>query len=160
MVEIVDFTSRKAELEGVSESATVETPNPDNVRLVCNSCSCMSFEIDGNNNVLCAGCGVLITVDGVDLVMRLKNFDPGAVLLEKHPQPFVQLSNRPLESLLNDIRKDEDGLVFLLAAFASGAIRYKLASPVDSGDNGRIEWIYSRTSIMLKAEGVDLGDGN
>ena len=160
MSEVVDFASRKAELEGVSGSTVVETPKPENVRLVCNTCSCMSFEIDGNNNVLCAGCGVLITVEGVDLVLRLKNFDPGAVLLEKEPQPFVQLSNWPLESLLNDVRKDEEGLVFILAAFASGAIRYKLASPVENGDNNRIEWIYSRTSAMLEAEGVDLEDGN
>lgn len=161
MSDVIDFIARKAEAEGVSDDQVSETPRLENLRLTCNTCGCMSFEVDGHNFIICAGCNSqIVDSDDVNLIANAPKFDPSLVAVVEEPRAFTAMNNLSLEKFIELLRKDDSSMVFVMAAYASGTIRYRVNVPIETTDEERINWIYERTSRMLECEGVDLGVGD
>ena len=158
MSDVIDFMARKAEAEGVSDDQVPEAPKLENLRLTCDMCGCMSFEVDGNNSIICAGCNSQIMgVDDVNVIARVPKFDPTAIAIVEEPRAFTAMSNLGLEKFIELLRRNDSSMVFVLAAYASGTIRYRMNVPTETTDEERINWVYERVSRMLECEGVDLG---
>lgn len=156
MVDIIDFAARKAELEGTNEECP--TPETKDVRLMCNACGCMSFEIDGDHAVMCAACKAPIVMEGDANFVRYSLPVIGSIPLEPGSRKtFTTLENMTLDNFARVLRRHEDALVFVLAAFADGTVHYKCPADLSTDDDERIQWMYERLSTMLEAEGVDLG---
>ena len=157
MSDVIDFASRKAEADGVADTSGLEMPTLDNLRLSCDNCGCMSFEINGNGTPICAGCNVsIISANGVNVIVNVPGVGPGDVVVTEEPRLYRSLSNMSTDKFIERLRENEAGLVFVLAAYASGSISYRMSVPVTTNDGDRINWVYERVTRMLECEGVDL----